>query len=130
MAANGKRLAVLAPLVFMALSGNDVIHSAEGPPRGPDSAQAILTLKPGNVEISSVTFSPDGKRLAGACSDGTARVWDALTGKELLSIKAHEVSVRSIGVDLGDHRRVDVDGQAAATAFWMSCMATSMLRDR
>src|SRR5262249_40860515 len=96
MAANGKRLAVLALLVFMALGGNDVIRSAEGPPRGPDAAQAVLTLKPGQVEISSVRFSPDGKRLAGACSDGTARVWDASTGKELLRIKAHEVSVRSV----------------------------------
>ncbi len=32
-------------------------------------------------EVFSVAFSPDGKTLATASKDGTARIWDVLTGK-------------------------------------------------
>src|SRR5262245_44409791 len=33
--------------------------------------------------VLSVSFSPDGKRLASAADDGTARIWDLQTGKQL-----------------------------------------------
>ena len=32
-------------------------------------------------------FSPDGTRIATASADGTAKIWDATTGKELLSVQ-------------------------------------------
>jgi WD40 repeat protein len=41
-----------------------------------------------------VCFSPDGKRLASA-SWGEVKVWDALEGKELLSVEAHTTWVSS-----------------------------------
>jgi WD40 repeat protein len=39
--------------------------------------------------VSSVTFSPDGKRIASGSQDRTVKVWDAQTGHELLTIKGH-----------------------------------------
>lgn len=36
--------------------------------------------------ITSASFSPDESRILTACSDGTARIWEAAGGKELLCI--------------------------------------------
>ena len=37
--------------------------------------------------VQVVTFAPDGKRVATASWDGTAGVWDAATGRQLLSLQ-------------------------------------------
>jgi WD40 repeat protein len=38
------------------------------------------------TEVFDAEFSPDGRRLATALYDGTARIWDAATGQELLRL--------------------------------------------
>jgi WD40 repeat protein/tetratricopeptide (TPR) repeat protein len=48
-----------------------------------------------NLGISSVAFSPDGKRIVTGGMDGLVKVWDAQTGKELKSLK-HATHVRSV----------------------------------
>jgi WD40 repeat protein len=47
-------------------------------------------------ELLSVAFSPDGRHLATASEAGTVRVWDALSGKEILACKGHTDPVRSV----------------------------------
>ena len=43
-----------------------------------------------------MSWSPDGTRLATGSNDGTAKVWDAAGGRELLTLKGHTGSVRSV----------------------------------
>jgi WD40 repeat protein/serine/threonine protein kinase len=47
--------------------------------------------------IFSLTFSPDGKRLAGAVPfKNVIKLWDATTGQELQSLKGHTFLVRGV----------------------------------
>jgi WD40 repeat protein len=43
-----------------------------------------------------VSFSPDSQRLAIASSDQTAKVWDAATGQETLTLKEHDRGISSV----------------------------------
>jgi WD40 repeat protein len=44
--------------------------------------------------VWSASFSPDGARIVTASNDGTARLWDATTGEEIIGLR-HEGSVSS-----------------------------------
>ncbi len=55
-----------------------------------------------------MAYSPDGKRLATASEDQTAKVWDAETGKELLTLRGHSGSVYGVAYS--------PDGKRLATA--------------
>ena len=47
--------------------------------------QNQVTLGGYTSGVTTVSFSPDGKRLASASSDNTVKLWDATTGQEMLT---------------------------------------------
>ena len=69
----------------------DAVHTAvkdvgaSVPPKGlsPSLAAEALTLE---GQVFSVSWSPDGSRLATASDDKTARVWDARSASELREV--------------------------------------------
>jgi WD40 repeat protein len=45
--------------------------------------------------VGSAQFSPDGARIVTAVWDGTARIWDATTGRQIAVLRGHEGGVSS-----------------------------------
>ena len=60
------------------------------------ASHVYLTLSGHSDTIESVSWSPDGKRLATGSLDKTAKVWDAETGKEVLTLSGHSDWVKSV----------------------------------
>ena len=57
----------------------------------------LLTLGGHTDAVNGVAYSPDGTRLASASSDGTVRVWDAITGQEVLPpLRGHTGEVYAV----------------------------------
>ena len=62
------------------------------------TGQRLMSLKgrSEDVEVWSIAFSPDGKRLASGSWDQTVKVWDAGDGRELMTLKGHSGGVASV----------------------------------
>jgi WD40 repeat protein/serine/threonine protein kinase len=50
------------------------------------SGEMLTVLRGHQGEINSVSFSPDGARIASSASDGDVRIWDSATGACLLTL--------------------------------------------
>ena len=66
----------------------------------------IKTLRGHTALITSVAFSPDGKRILTGSWDRTAKVWDATSGKELRTLKGHGDKLNAVAFSLNGQRIV------------------------
>ncbi|MGH3828947.1 MAG: CHAT domain-containing protein [Pseudonocardiaceae bacterium] len=69
--------------------------------------------------VNAVVFSPDGQRLATACADQTARIWDVTSGQECLCVTHKGVRFNARG------RSANVRGRAVAFSLDGCWLATA-----
>jgi WD40 repeat protein len=75
------------------------------------------TLEGHKDAVWAVTFSPDGKTLATASRDGTARFFELATGKTLATLAGHEGDVWKVAF-APDGKTVVTAGEDRTVRFW------------
>lgn len=59
-------------------------------------ARSSIALYGHEARVTSVAHSPDGVRLATAGDDKTVRLWDAVSGRPLRTLRGHDAAIQSI----------------------------------
>ncbi len=97
------------------------------------SAQPYVALRGHASGVNDVAFSPDGTRLATASLDGTAKVWDAVTGAALFTLEPGKADAASGGklysVALSpDGSQFAVAGDAGVVTLWDAVTGQEVLK--
>jgi WD40 repeat protein len=79
--------------------------------------------------VRAVAFSPDSQRIVTSSDDGTARVWDAATGKELLILRGHTAVVNAAAFS-PDGRRVVTGSNDRTARVWEAASGRELVSFR
>jgi WD40 repeat protein/serine/threonine protein kinase len=102
-------------------AAEEALHTAIG------ESHARLTLIGHADSLTSVAFSPDGSLLATASWDGTAKLWDGITGQERLTLRAHPKYVVNAVAFSPDGRGLATAGADGTAKLWDTATGREVL---
>lgn len=76
-----------------------------------------LTLRGHTSDVWTVAYKPDGSQLATASLDGTAKIWDVETGKEMFTLEGHQKGLRDVAYSF-DGLRIATADDAGGVILW------------
>lgn len=79
----------------------------------------VMALSGHSDRVTSAAFSPDGREIATASYDRTARIWDATTGLQLVSATGHAGWLRSVAFS-SDGRHIVTASYDGSARIWDS----------
>ena len=78
---------------------------------GPHTIPSVVS------HLLAVAFSPDGQRIVTGYADGTAKLWEAASGRELLTLEGHNDAVLSVAF-APDGRRIVTGSKDKTVKVW------------
>jgi WD40 repeat protein len=124
-------LALSRPQLALSADGNRalVVSGKLATIRSTYDGQTLGTLSGETAGIDDAEFSPDGTRIVTAHLDGTARVWDATTGTQMIELRGHIDAVTDAAfTPNGDY--VVTIGADGTARLWDVRVGTTMPRAR
>jgi len=114
---DGKWLAV-GSKILDAQTGKEILMLKNFDERG--------TFINGVLDPGLTSFSSDSKRLAGAGSKNEVKMWDALTGQEVVSFKGHSGAILSVALS-PDGQRLASTGEDGTVKIWDTSVSQETL---
>jgi WD40 repeat protein/tRNA A-37 threonylcarbamoyl transferase component Bud32 len=112
---DGKRLAWTGEDSTVAIWDLDTLPSPL--PAVLDKEVEPITCQGHTGLVTSLVFSPNGKRLCSAGEDGVVKLWDSRTGQEALTLRGHPGVVRSVAFS-PDARLLAAAGDDGTITIW------------
>ena len=111
-------LALQAVNKTYAVDGTVLPEAEDALHRAVQTSRIELTLRGHTDEVWGAVFSPDGTRIATASADGTAKIWDATTGKDLITLKGPVPGVVWHAMFSPDGKLLATAGQDGIARIW------------
>ncbi|MEI7845132.1 MAG: protein kinase, partial [Chloroflexota bacterium] len=114
--------------ILLALQAEATVHTIEAENalhRSIKASRILLTIHP-DATVNTSIYSPDGKHIATAGADKTAKIWDAYTGHLLLTLTGHTEQIWGLAYSPDGTRIATASGDKTAK-IWDTATGKALL---